>query len=34
MTEFDIILGVLFVVTMIGLAYTHKPPQGGCGCRV
>ena len=34
MTEFDIIMGVIFVVTMIGLAYSAKPPQGGCGCRI
>ena len=34
MTEFDIIVGIAFVIVMFGLAYSAKPPQGGCGCKV
>lgn len=34
MTHLDILIGIAFVIGMVSLAYTHKPPKGGCGCRM
>lgn len=34
MTHLDVILGIVFVIIMLGVAAKCNPPKGGCGCRL